>query len=82
MYFNPERDFDIKIDCWRISFSLSIGVESHNSAGMYIDQPEDYTFAKARYIKLDHSATVEAALKGKSGLHRFLKEQIVAYLSP
>jgi len=79
--FNPEKDFGIKIDCRGITFSLSISSqkEDYNYAGLFI-YPPDYK-ADSEYIKLDHQATVETALKGKSYLVKYLKDQILAYMA-
>jgi hypothetical protein len=74
--FNPEKDFGIKIDCSRLGLFLSIG-RGHDTASLRI-QPRDID-ADSDYIKLDHRATIEAALAGKSYLRKYLKDQILAH---
>jgi hypothetical protein len=77
IYFNPEKDFGIKIDCRCLHLYLSIG--NNNVTHLYI-APHDI-MADSEYIKLDHQATIEAALKGKSYLLKYLKDQISAYMA-
>jgi hypothetical protein len=84
--YNPERDFGVKLDCAGISLYLSIGCkgsflskERQGIAHLYI-RPHD-PMANSNYIEIDHQGTIEAALRGKSYLIKYLKEQIVAYMA-